>query len=350
MRISPLALAILASVPIAGLAGCGGGSGSGSGIVAAAPADGGADGGGSGDGGGGSGGSGSSSGGGASTSSTVEGGQSGGQTNEQQSSDAGGTASASVAPLSGSTLTATRGQGLETVSDQGGQWRRHADGPDAAIVMAPDGGRTLTLPDGRQATLHADGVVGDRQSYSGTIAGSPDTPVTMLSSQWAANLTYTDYGLWAEGSGTAAGMAVYAVGLPTPLAGMPATGSAEYRGGADGLATVDGTNYTFTGNSTLRADFSQGTISGRISGLQARTDAGGPAGTMNDIALSGAINGNGFAGTAVPSATPGQIDIGATSGGFGGRFHGPAAEEVGGSFTLDGDGDMVTGSFGAARR
>lgn len=361
------------ALPLVGLTACGGGGGGDGGGGVGAPtiasADPGGSSGGGGSGGGGSGGGGSGGGGsggggsggsgsgptaGASSSSSSSGSQSNGNSSSTGASGgSGGSASSSSnSALFGATLAALRGKGLETSSPDpsNGAWRVDGGGNDASLTIASDGNsRGLTLPDGRTANLVGGATNSDgSRSFTGTTNGSQ---VTMVSWGGAKNLHYTDYGTWAvapQGGGQANQYAVYAVGLPTAAGQMPTTGSASYSGGTAGYAFVSGAGYAFKGDASMNADFGHGTITGQMTNLQTTALAGGAGGSMNDIALAGSITGSAISGTATPGSPTGKsVNIGATSGTFGGSFNGPAAQEVSGTYKMSGGGDSVLGSFGA---
>lgn len=315
-----------------GLVACSGGSGSGDAQLATVSPDGGGTGDGTGDG------------------TTIT--NTANSTGQNSSSQSNSTTETGAA-VPGTVMTAERGRGLETgtVDPADGLLILDDGGPHASLAVVSADARTLTLPDGRQVSLVAGSVNADNsRRFAGALAGGGS--VVLASYQSASNLSYSDYGSWAVSDGASpVGLAVYAVGTATPVTQMPITGGASYQGGAAGGASIGGSGYTFTGHTALTADFGLGSISGRITGLQATTSGGHAAGRMNDIALSGAIAGNGFSGTADPGAADSTtaLDIGGTNGSFGGSFNGPAAQEVAGTFRLEGGGDTIAGSFGAHR-
>ncbi|HSV29241.1 MAG TPA: transferrin-binding protein-like solute binding protein, partial [Candidatus Omnitrophota bacterium] len=245
------------------------------------------------------------------------------------------------------TLTAARGRGLET-GTLNPALAADAGGGDARVSLTNGTATSLQLPNGQTAQLGPPTTNADSTRTSSGTTGDGSV-VTVTSHRTRSNLSYSDYGTWAVApTGGPAGVAVYAVGSPTPLTAVPTTGSATYLGHAAGTASLGGSNYSFKGNTQLTANFAVGSINGQITGLQATGAGGAPAGSMNDIALAGSINGNGFAGTALPGPA-GSLDIGHTSGSFGGGFAGPNAEEASGTFKMEGGGDAVIGSFGARR-
>jgi hypothetical protein len=179
----------------------------------------------------------------------------------------------------------------------------------------------------------------------------------------------SEYGFWAE-NGSTAGLnattantvGAFAIGVPTTI--MPSSGTANYVGGAAGVATSATGGGEFAGTTNMTAVFGVGggTISGAITGIKflpaGDANTAPNIGTMNNITLSGGtIAGNTFAGAAAVGAagTSGNgtnFDISAAnSGSFGGQFNGLSAAEIAGTFKLSsGNGAATTnvvGSFGA---
>jgi len=172
-------------------------------------------------------------------------------------------------------------------------------------------------------------------------------------------LQYSDFGEWATGQQTVtaatgttlvSSYGVYGVGVATPTAQMPTTGTALYTGSAIGVlgykpATATSTVVTnITGVTELTANFASGALTGGIYGVRAS-----PAYYVNDILLTGTIKGNGFSGGATVGGYAGSIDLTGVTGTFGGGFYGPNAKEITGTFSLSGgtNGVTVIGAFGA---
>ncbi len=138
---------------------------------------------------------------------------------------------------------------------------------------------------------------------------------------------------------------------------MPTTGTATYSGGATGFVLQPIANNSnnvgqFYGTSSLTANFSTGSISGSITGINAYGVNGGNTllGTVNNIGLSATISGSTFAGTANVTGSAGTaFDIAGATGTLKGGFYGPSANEVAGVFNLTGGANNTTlmGSFGA---
>jgi hypothetical protein len=145
-------------------------------------------------------------------------------------------------------------------------------------------------------------------------------------------LTYTSFGVVTELYSTPT-ITFFAVGSRTPQAQMPRTGTATFSGIADGY-WIDGstTRRLYGSKATLSADFAAGQVTSRLE-LRGHGDAFGafssaPTSPLGDFVGSGPISGAAFSGSY------------GTSGGYGGTFvgafNGPAADEFGLAFQLQG--------------
>jgi hypothetical protein len=115
----------------------------------------------------------------------------------------------------------------------------------------------------------------------------------------------------------------FAIGNITPSSAIPATGIANYIGSA----TLGSNNNIELGKSSFYVDFEEKTIVGGV----AHTN------DLVHIPLQGMINGNTFNGSL----------NGVT---MQGHFFGPQAEEVGGTYSGNHNGQSYMGSFGAIKQ
>jgi len=159
-------------------------------------------------------------------------------------------------------------------------------------------------------------------------------------------LSYARFGYWIDSSRVGANdvleYSFFAGGLQTPSGAMPVSGTANYAGTSLG-AVVDGANNltTFAGRLQLTANFGTGAVSGQIDNLA------GTALPLDRITLGTAtISGNAFAG-GTATALQGVNTVG--TGTHGGRFFGPQANEVAGTYTLDAGSLQGWGSYGGSR-
>ncbi|MBI1396546.1 MAG: hypothetical protein GC151_11250 [Betaproteobacteria bacterium] len=131
-------------------------------------------------------------------------------------------------------------------------------------------------------------------------------------------------------------------GLATPPAAIPATGQADYGGSASGLVLRDAGTAWLDGTVRMRADFSEGAVSGRIENLLAAdlaTGAETPLGADILFTASRTTGGPGLpAFVGVPTAErsgTGEVLTGPSSVEL--RAFGPAGTEIAGTWDLSWD-------------
>lgn len=168
----------------------------------------------------------------------------------------------------------------------------------------------------------------------------------------SSGLGYSAFGVWAESNvpdllqadetlPAVIDGSVFYGGVLTPLAQMPTAGEATYAGSAIG-GEVDAVTRglaLLAGSARFTADFAAGTVSGGVE-LENAT-YGGSWGTVSVAAAP--ISGNAFASDAATSSRGhrGTVD---------GRFHGPNAQEIGGSFFMRNEDSTIAASFGAGSK
>ncbi len=131
-----------------------------------------------------------------------------------------------------------------------------------------------------------------------------------------------------------------AYGAQTPAAGIPRNQTATYAGESLGRAVdADGLLYLTTSGIEIRTDFQTTSLSS--TGTIGFEDGSGALNDLPEFDFSGGgpVTGSGFTAVVSGPATLGVAD---------GRFHGPNAEEVGGTYSLTGaNGVSHIGAFGA---
>ncbi|MEO8455958.1 MAG: transferrin-binding protein-like solute binding protein [Sphingomicrobium sp.] len=192
-------------------------------------------------------------------------------------------------------------------------------------------------------------VAGGRYCY-GTACGSnleldlPD-PAT-------SNLSWMTYGSWAAYGTDKDSLAPFVTGFATPIASVPTTGSATYRGAVQGSAWRPQAGAPFgvgsaslRGDATLQANFGTASVTGSLTNM---TADGSP---WNSVSLLGSISGgqNYFSGTSAASSAPGGAASlgGSATGTFAGLFFGPNAQELGAVWTLFDGTAAAVGTIGA---
>lgn len=183
------------------------------------------------------------------------------------------------------------------------------------------------------------------------IESADGTNIVLMADPLGPNaFSFQSYGIWATGVGTGSGTyGAASVGAPSPAGVIPTEGLATYSGAAGGRhVAIDGSVFFTTADMETSADFFRRelTFTTRntrqvvdvVSGLSTFNDALNMTGTLNLIPgtnqFSGAVNtfGNVMSGTAT------------------GRFYGPAAQEIGGTFSTTGAGvQSYSGAFGGLK-
>jgi hypothetical protein len=175
----------------------------------------------------------------------------------------------------------------------------------------------------------------------------------------AAGLQYSEFGLWALNSSVlntgSQYIGTYGGALsPAPVGSVPTSGTASYNGLAVGSVQNSPSSVTspvagFSGNVSLNANFSAGTIGGSITSIKAY-NLNVLTGSVNDIVITAAITGANISGTTAATGAAGTgYDITGAVGNLVGVFAGPAANEVAGAFNLSGgpNSTRLIGAFGA---
>lgn len=162
---------------------------------------------------------------------------------------------------------------------------------------------------------------------------------------------YQAYGIWAEGAGTTSGTyGAVSVGAPSPIGGVPAEGLATYIGSAIGrYVASDGSYFFTTANMSTSANFFTRELTFTTSFTKQVADIvdDNVANLNNALNMTGTLSlipgTNQFSGTI---STPGGVMTGTAKG----RFYGPAAQEIGGTFSVIGTGvEAYVGGFGGVK-
>lgn len=210
-------------------------------------------------------------------------------------------------------------------------------------VNATTAGNSLSFNNADPANVF---VNNGASSASGHLINATNTSYydILLISLVPSGFMYTSFGDWSQCSanctasgGTTSVNGVYVWGEATAPGNIPTTGSYTYSGAISGnyisstgaKTQVSGTQGTY-GNMIAIANFATRSIAFSTSGT-----TGGPNLDMSGI-LTYQAGQNLFAGT-VTSAT--------MTGTASGRFHGPAAQEIGGVYSLSGGGAGHYGVF-----
>lgn len=187
----------------------------------------------------------------------------------------------------------------------------------------------------------------DYTTYTKTSGGVTETLKVLNKANTLLPLTYVQYGKWRRTGMTTnfTSNDTYVVfGTKTAPSAMPVAGTGNYVTLLDGTYVNKNGVYAVSGTGTLTANFAAGTIAYSATASGARETGGSVInfGTMTGTGAianggpafkgSGGFNGSGYAMNVM------------------GNFYGPAADEVGGSFTIKGNSTTLapgsgTGAF-----
>lgn len=193
------------------------------------------------------------------------------------------------------------------------------------------------------ATLGQPGI--DVRQQSPTLTSS-DTGVN--ANPYVLGWEYQSFGVWNSQAGPSGYIRASSFGAPTPGSALPTSGSATFSGKVAGIyISPQGQSAMAAGDLSVNANFSTRTLAFSSSGtaitLDARTATAAPHLNLKGT-LSYAPNTNSFSGAL---ATAG----GSLTGSSQGKFYGPAAQELGGAFTVKSSTtvETFTGAYGAKR-
>jgi hypothetical protein len=179
------------------------------------------------------------------------------------------------------------------------------------------------------------------------------------------SLNYTMFGGWSytPASGNTSYLGQVVTGYGTPTANVPTSGNATYTG----TGTVIGAYFvpsgthaieagTISGDASLNVNFSNNSANGNFTNMQAKALGSTTTTPWNDVSLSGSLSmttGPGAAafvdGSTTTTGNTGAAGFSsAAHGTFHGALYGPAAQEVGGTWTLSetgGGGKLAFGTF-----
>lgn len=207
-----------------------------------------------------------------------------------------------------------------------------ADGDIASVSLKT--GTTSKTWNGSNAELAYAGngklVIGEAKDDSGSI-GFADPE--------ANGFSYQTYGAWLTEGATGGSAGAFSMGSETAAANIPSSSTAKFKGTAGGIYANAAGHDVMTADAALDVDFGAKTAQFSTSNTTLRT--GGAAANLN-MAGNLAIGAGGLSGnvTTADNSMAGTAD---------GRFYGPGAEEVGGTFELRGANGAMAGAYGAVK-
>lgn len=174
-----------------------------------------------------------------------------------------------------------------------------------------------------------------------TFESDATNQIAILVVEGQTTFEHQSLGAWiASPDAGVASIGAGAYGAPTDVANIPRNQNATYNGASVGYAKdVAGQFFVTSSNVEVRTDFTTATISSTETAGENLQSGAVIALPGLDFNGGGPVAGAGFTAVVSGTDTLGQAD---------GRFHGPNAEEVGGTYNLSGgNGTVHIGSFGA---
>jgi hypothetical protein len=214
--------------------------------------------------------------------------------------------------------------------------------PTGLSITTPAG--TMSWDKSGGGTIGCVRGVCEASNASGTSGGGAMDP-------YFVGWNYQTFGFWATGTTVGANVGALSIGAPTPVGGLPSGIVATYNGATAGFYVDPAGQLFATGASmTATVDFTARSVAFSTSGTDVTTATG--AITANpDLNLAGALTyASGTTQFAGPVTTSHANSSDRLNGTATGRFYGPAAEEIGGVYSLSGSGlNSMLGGFGGKR-
>ena len=213
---------------------------------------------------------------------------------------------------------------------------------DAAVLTK----LVLTSAEGTQITLDKSrGDLLESGPYGAAgVSENQQNAVIAISGDGTRGWEYQAFGVWSTGGGTGRGTAgAGSFGAATAPADVPTTGTGNFTGLSGGLYLDSaGTTSVVGSDMTATADFGNRSIA--FATTNTRDIVSGAS--KSDLNLAGTLNysagANQFTGAVTPNA-------GAMTGSATGKFYGPSAIEIGGTFALTDGSSVYFGAFGGKR-
>ena len=229
------------------------------------------------------------------------------------------------------------------------------DGTIRAIdEPTPAGGAVFQYDANGKLTGFGNGTTWLTGANSGTLAALGQPGIDRLQEAVVANpfalgWNYQSFGVWNERPAAGSGaISASSFGQPTPGSAVPTSGSATFTGKAGGFyVSPTGQGSVAAADLTVNANFNARTLGFATSGTTIARDLNAPLAAPH-LNLTGTLAYN--PGSSAFSGTVSNAG-GTMSGRSNGQFYGPAAQELGGVFSLKSSTtvETLTGAYGAKR-
>ncbi len=176
--------------------------------------------------------------------------------------------------------------------------------------------------------------------------GASAAGLALVVNPFKAGWNYQTFGFWAtEFSPTSGAVGAFSVGSVTPVSGIPIVGTATYNGVSGGIyIDASGIPDVQSASMTASVDFAARNVSISTTGTMIGPQSASIAAPQLDYSgvLAYGAGTNQFSGPVSTTLMNGTAT---------GRFYGPAAEEIGGIYSLSGSGpvESMIGGFGGKR-
>jgi hypothetical protein len=220
-----------------------------------------------------------------------------------------------------------------------------ADGSLTKAVLTSATGTTITVD-----TANG-GVFANGSTASAGLSANKQDAVIAAHPQ-AFGWDYQTFGIWSTGSGTSSGTAGAAsIGAETAGSAIPVTGTGSFTGISGGQYVDSAGNSTIVAsNMTATTNFGTRSIAFATTGSSTSTDLQTFTSNPN-LDSSGTLTYgagvNQFSGTLTTAG--GGVSNAAMTGSATGKFYGPTAQEIGGTFAVSDGSAGYLGAFGGKR-
>jgi len=239
-----------------------------------------------------------------------------------------------------------------------------SNGPVTSVSPAANGASNLTLGFDSQRQLTALTIAAPESNLSfdrsaghsiscgggGTCSASSPTASAVIGDALGSGWNYQTYGVWAVQSGpTSFVLGGMSAGNATPGNAVPTTGAATFFGNSSGyFIDSAGTRSATSAAMIANVDFQNRAIGFTTLDTTLVNSTTGAASSKKELDLSGSLSWaagvNNFSGQV-------QTRDANLNGSASGKFYGPTAQEIGGTYQLGGAGvSRMVGGFGGIKR
>jgi hypothetical protein len=214
-----------------------------------------------------------------------------------------------------------------------------SNGQATAATITPAGGSSISFS--RGTDTFGELIINNNID---AVISRDGTKYALAANPYDYGWNYQTFGVWATGAGTGSGTyGAISVGAETAGSAIPTTGTATYSGYSAGRYVNSAGDYWFTGSTmTAATNFNTRSIAFATSGTQMTSDLRTVTNNAN-LNLTGSLS---YASATNQISGP-VTSTGGLTGTVNGRFYGPTAQEIGGTFSLTSGSNALEGYAGA---